>query len=595
MYCNRERKNIFSLTPCFVIHFFSPGLQNFDIVALAQIVTLMLSVVEALYFGYMLTINKFKDPVWEPLWVTLVEACVYAILLATGSHRFEMKDGSMVNIISPMAWCLACPIAMSFMMRMSWPEAPQRTTLALIMNLEAVLLIGIISGMSKDWGMKVTLFVFAALLYALLCTTLIRGMFYGGVKPRTTEAKFILLFFLSTWMIFPIVWLLGPSMLGLWSYEVTLLLFAAGDIFAKNIFTYIGYKYTEQLLTAEIEMKELEQNGGMEMLGNGPLTVGAVLNRDNRKDDTSSQISEVDYLHIASVIEHLEEGNTIRSNPLKKETSATDYGTKYNAAKNDVLPFNAVLRENVRMLGIAKDHDEQVDFTVTTLKVEALSGGAATHTLVSAKNDTNDYPFEFTVIQNEVNEVVFCDLFHRIEFRDENEKLSGNVEKACNPALMPSPNSRSNSFNNDVGVGLPMEGYVSPANTGKLSRSNSFNSNNGVGAIFSSPNKDQASFTMFPLPKDLEIFAWKDGVSKKLKIGSSKVINLGDGKEGNTILSVDQNGEMDAFVIVTYLDAMENRQVMSCKYDNLTLADEKFLNNGLFPSVEDDVRSNKGA
>jgi len=227
--------------------------------------------------------------------------------------------------------------------------------------------------------------------------------------------------------------------------------------------------------------------------------------------------------------------------------------------------------------------------------VEALSGGAATHTLVSAKNDTNDYPFEFTVIQNEVNEVVFCDLFHRIEFRDENEKLSGNVEKACNPALMPSPNSRSNSFNNDVGVGLPMEGYVSPANTGKLSRSNSFNSNNGVGAIFSSPNKDQASFTMFPLPKDLEIFAWKDGVSKKLKIGSSKVINLGDGKEGNTILSVDQNGEMDAFVIVTYLDAMENRQVMSCKYDNLTLADEKFLNNGLFPSVEDDVRSNKGA
>jgi len=294
------------------------SLQNFDIVALAQIVTLMLSVVEALYFGYMLTINKFKDPVWEPLWVTLVEACVYAILLATGSHRFEMKDGSMVNIISPMAWCLACPIAMSFMMRMSWPEAPQRTTLALIMNLEAVLLIGIISGMSKDWGMKVTLFVFAALLYALLCTTLIRGMFYGGVKPRTTEAKFILLFFLSTWMIFPIVWLLGPSMLGLWSYEVTLLLFAAGDIFAKNIFTYIGYKYTEQLLTAEIEMKELEQNGGMEMLGNGPLTVGAVLNRDNRKDDTSSQISEVDYLHIASVIEHLEEGNTIRSNPLKK-------------------------------------------------------------------------------------------------------------------------------------------------------------------------------------------------------------------------------------------------------------------------------------
>ena len=222
-------------------------MQAMDMVSFAQIITIMLSIAEALYFGYNLTINKFKDPVWEPFWVTMVEVICYAVQIGSGSHRFAMADGAMVNIISPTAWCLACPVAMSFMMRISWPEASPRTTLALIMNLEAVLLLGIISGMTANMNIKITLLVCACVLYLLLCSTLLKGMFYGGVK-RPTEAKNILLFFLTTWNLFPIVWILGPSTTGVWSYELSLVFFAFGDIFSKNIFTYIGYRYTMQLL-----------------------------------------------------------------------------------------------------------------------------------------------------------------------------------------------------------------------------------------------------------------------------------------------------------------------------------------------------------
>ena len=60
-------------------------------------------------------------------------------------------------------------------------------------------------------------------------------------------------------MLFPIVWGLGPNMSGVWSYELTLTFFAFGDLFSKNIFTFIGYKYTMSVL--EKEDQEAMKNG----------------------------------------------------------------------------------------------------------------------------------------------------------------------------------------------------------------------------------------------------------------------------------------------------------------------------------------------
>ena len=489
-------------------------MQAMDMVSFAQIITIMLSIAEALYFGYNLTINKFKDPVWEPFWVTLVEVICYAVQIGSGSHRFEMADGAMVNIISPTAWCLACPVAMSFMMRISWPEASPRTTLALIMNLEAVLLLGIISGMTANMSLKITLLVCSCVLYLLLCSTLLKGMFYGGVK-RPTEAKNILLFFLTTWNLFPIVWILGPSTTGVWSYELSLVFFAFGDIFSKNIFTYIGYRYTMQLLEAE-EKLALE-NGGVQMLENGQdLNRKQLVNGDFRKQNDQTYGTKNPQSHWNT--------STLQQAVVKQHSS-----------------FVKTLSANARMSGIAKDHDETVDFTILSTTVEHLPGGMV-HTLVSAKNDTNNHPLEFTVVQNGMNEVIFCDLFHSIEYRF-NDLQSDN--KSYHPALMPaSPTKQLNGLGNNE------------------------------------------SFTMFPLPQELDLYAWKDGKSMALKIMSSKVINLDDGREGNTILAIDANAELDTFIIVTSVENNGNRLVTSCKYEQLSLS-PSLQNGGLFPNIPD--------
>jgi hypothetical protein len=85
-------------------------MSNVSLVGMAQVATLMISIAEVLFFGHTLCSSNNPNPIWEPLWVTMVECICYAIQIASNSHRFEMADGAKINVISPMAWMLACPV-----------------------------------------------------------------------------------------------------------------------------------------------------------------------------------------------------------------------------------------------------------------------------------------------------------------------------------------------------------------------------------------------------------------------------------------------------------------------------------------------------
>ena len=97
-----------------------------------------------------------------------VECICYIVQLSSSSYRFEMADGALINMTSPIAWALACPVCMSFMIRIAWPEATPRVTLAVIMLLEAVVLLGIVSGMTSNMTLKISTYVVASILYILM-------------------------------------------------------------------------------------------------------------------------------------------------------------------------------------------------------------------------------------------------------------------------------------------------------------------------------------------------------------------------------------------------------------------------------------------
>tara|TARA_B100000795_G_C22672854_1_gene388657 strand:- start:391 stop:789 length:399 start_codon:yes stop_codon:yes gene_type:complete len=129
------------------------------------------------------------------------------------------------------------------MVRIAWPEASKRAQLALIMILEAVLLLGMVSGMSNNLSIKITLYVISAVLYIFMVSVLAHGMFYSKMaNTRSSENKSIFVLFMTSWLIFPVCWLLGPNMTGILDYRTVLVFFAFGDIFAKNIFSYVGFK-----------------------------------------------------------------------------------------------------------------------------------------------------------------------------------------------------------------------------------------------------------------------------------------------------------------------------------------------------------------
>jgi len=77
--------------------------MDVDLTTLAQIVTLLVSLVELLFFGYHLQRQKdsiHREPIWEPFWVTSVECLNYIIQISSNSYRFEMADGALINVTS---------------------------------------------------------------------------------------------------------------------------------------------------------------------------------------------------------------------------------------------------------------------------------------------------------------------------------------------------------------------------------------------------------------------------------------------------------------------------------------------------------------
>ena len=208
---------------------------------------------------------------------------------------------------SPIAWALACPVCMSFMIRIAWPEATPRVTLAVIMLLEAVVLLGIVSGMTSNMTLKISTYVVASILYILMVSILYRGMFWTQGKQRPQEARSIFYLFTGSWLIFPIVWLLGPNMLDAISYDVVLVMFAFGDVFAKNIFTFVGFKYTQAQIDASSTMDTIDTSDTIATSDTSDTTM------------KKKSLGNVDPLLIAHIIEHLEEGRTMKSYGKKDE------------------------------------------------------------------------------------------------------------------------------------------------------------------------------------------------------------------------------------------------------------------------------------
>jgi hypothetical protein len=498
---------------------------------------------------------------------------------------------------------------MSFMIRIAWPEATPRVTLAVIMLLEAVVLLGIVSGMTSNMTLKISTYVVASILYILMVSILYRGMFWTQGKQRPQEARSIFYLFTGSWLIFPIVWLLGPNMLDAISYDVVLVMFAFGDVFAKNIFTFVGFKYTQAQIDASYTMDTIDTSDTIATSDTSDTTM------------KKKSLGNVDPLLIAHIIEHLEEGRTMKSygkkdemqkhnqqshaNPwnvpqqqqqqqqqqqhyqqqyqqqfrqqqqqqqkqqpqyyFQPQKSTVESAAPMPPAKDFPLNFET---KGQQMIGMTKElRSTKCYFTIQNATVNNMPGGSSVVN-VHAINNVDGTPLDFVVIRNDFGETVFCNKFHQIicpqqqQQQQQQQQPSTPMRKGQTPSmssLLPLLSPSKDTSATDVSLGR-----------------HSSASTDGDGP--------------FPLPKGVTLYAWKDGVPKQLMIKSSKVIKLEGDKEANTVLGVDSEGVLDAFVIVTDKTSPspgspKSRQVVTCKYEDFTLLPERLVANDLYPEL----------
>lgn len=559
-------------------------MSNVSLVGMAQVTTLMISIAEVLFFGHTLCSSNNPNPIWEPLWVTMVECICYAIQIASNSHRFEMADGAKINVISPMAWMLACPVAMSFMMRISWPEVSPRVNIALIMNLEAVILCGLVSAMTNNWSVKLPLFGLAVVLYIILCSFLFRGMFFTKIN-RPREAKNIFLFFMVTWLLFPTVWILGPNMTGAWSYERTLLFFAFGDLFSKNIFTYIGYKYT---MSIDENTDSVDSSMVKPQLSSLQLTT-IIPEKDVQQE------APLDPFLIASIVKNLEEGAIRRSGSgirgvpetrqrlsqmnshMSSNYGNDTYGYKASSHEDNKLNrsqlFPTEFYQDACMTGTTKDTKQEINFVVlnSTTEKNVFNGSSIEH--IEAQNEKDENKLHFTVMRNKDD--IFCDLFCRIKCR---QPMLTNIADTTT-----SINSRTPERYHQVPLVISAATVPSP----------SFINPIGYPVQFSFNADVKSNNETVPFVTGTELFAWKNGTPRKIHVKSSKIISLdnhsnGGKQEAYVIVSVGG----DVIIILTTEDKNGKKLILESKFDNLTYTkiendgQEASQLNDLFPALK---------
>ena len=210
---------------------------------LTQSVTLVVSLVNCLYFGYIYKYSKKAHLLkWEVIWVACVETLNYSVQIATGSQRVELGDGRFFPWSRYVGWQLTCPVLLSFIVTSVLRKTKVRTTVQLLMLLQSILLSGMTASLLDNIHWKIV-FVCCAFVGFTAMTYIIFVNRPNEIKSANNKSTHLLTYFLVSWTCFPLMFILGPEMSNAISFEYTLVGYAIGDIFAKNLFSIFSWKY----------------------------------------------------------------------------------------------------------------------------------------------------------------------------------------------------------------------------------------------------------------------------------------------------------------------------------------------------------------
>ncbi len=214
----------------------------------AQIFTAFVSAANALYYFYIYKCTKRGHLMqWEVAWVASVETVNYIIQIATGSPRIELVNGAMFPWMRYVGWQLTCPVLLAFIVINMLESPSTRLVIQMLMLLQFIILSGMTASLVDTMGLKIMFVIIAAVSLCIMYYNLYKNRKFKDTPTVHNKEYHLLMYFMMSWLVFPILFILGPEMTAIVPFEYTLVGHCLGDLISKNAFGLLAWQYTKHI------------------------------------------------------------------------------------------------------------------------------------------------------------------------------------------------------------------------------------------------------------------------------------------------------------------------------------------------------------
>ena len=195
-----------------------------------QLFLFLFSLFSLIFFAKLKNENSYVP--WQVLYVSFVETLVYAIFCFAGRDLTIVNEN--IALFRYVSWLITCPAILTNLLNII---GSYDTDVVIQMNMLLIWTVcsGILSAFYPG-VMKWVCFLIGFCTCSFLYTTLIYIWQKKSVNlTNRQERKEILALFLVSWIIFPVLFVLGPEGTNAISLGTSMLCHAIGDMLAKNL------------------------------------------------------------------------------------------------------------------------------------------------------------------------------------------------------------------------------------------------------------------------------------------------------------------------------------------------------------------------
>jgi len=305
---------------------FEEDVREENVADLLQWISFILSLCMTVFFAREI---KYGICGWEVAYVSILEAIIYVVSIGWEEHSpatVYLTNGAIIPWIRYVEWLLTCPVILIALSRVGTLEAAySRSTMKLQTSDQGTIIMGIMAAAST--GITNVGFYLVGLTYGFTTFYTAAGVYleaYRNVPDDCrTLVKYMAYSFYGGWLMFPLLFILGPEGAGHITDDGSTIGHSIADLLSKNIWGMFEWRLDVKLhehtraLQAEAEKANAVDEDGNPILEEAEIiarfiildtsgTVGAFFNDEFKRVGAEGEIVK-SVAEIPRLLEELEE------------------------------------------------------------------------------------------------------------------------------------------------------------------------------------------------------------------------------------------------------------------------------------------------